>query len=79
MEYLLGFIGLLLGALGYNFLKRKSAEALLQNNEVKSKLNEQDKNKAQNDGLLSAEDQKRADAQKDADARKNEPVKPSDF
>lgn len=79
MEYLLGLIGLLLAAFGYNWVKRRGAEALLENNEVKSKLNEQDKNKAQNDGLLGAEEKKREDLQQNADERKNKPVDPTDF
>lgn len=79
MEYLLGLIGLLLGAFGYTWIKKRSAEALLQNNEVKSKINEYDKDKAQNDGLLGAEETKRADLQQDADERKNKPVDPTDF
>lgn len=79
MEYLLALVGLLLGAFGYNFLKRKSAESLLENNEVKSKLNEEDKNKAQNDGRLEAEESRRTDFLKDSETRKNEPVKPEDF
>lgn len=79
MEYILALFGLLLGALGWNFVKRRSAEALLQNNETKSKLNEQDKNKAQNDGLLAAEDKRREELEKDADARKKEDLKSTDF
>jgi hypothetical protein len=79
MEYVLALFGLLLGALGWNFVKRRSAEALLQNNETKSKLNEQDKNKAKNDGLLAAEDKRREELEKDADARKKEDLKSTDF
>lgn len=79
MEYLLGLIAILFGAFGYNYVKRRGAEALLENNEVKSQLNEQDKNKAQNDGLLAAEDQKREEASKNANGRKDQPVKPTDF
>jgi len=79
MEYIIALFGLLLGALGWNWVKRRSAEALLENNAVKSKLNEQDKNKAQNDGLLGTEEKKRADLQQDADERKNKPVDQTDF
>lgn len=79
MEYIFGLIALLLGALGYNVIRRRSAEALLQNNEIKSKLNEQDKDKARNDGLLAAEEEKRADSKSNGDARKDQPVKPDDF
>lgn len=79
MEYILGIFALLAGFGIYNFIKRRSAEALNQNNEVKSQLNEQDKNKAKNDGLLSSEEEKRSDVKKSADERKEEPVKPDDF
>lgn len=79
MEYILGLFGLLLGALGYNWVKRRGAEALLQNNEVKSKLNDLGVGEAKNQGLLLSEEDKRASLNTNADVRKNEPVKPSDF
>lgn len=79
MEYLLGLIGLMVGAVGYLFVKKKSSEALLENNEVKSKLNEQDKNKAKNDGLLLSEEDRRSVTKEEAEARKNNPVDPKDF
>lgn len=77
MQYLLGIIGLLLGGLGYNFIKRKSAESLLLNNETKSKLNDQDKNKAKNDGLLEAEEENRENSKHNT--KKDKPVSPEDF
>lgn len=79
MEYVLALLGLLLGALGWNFVKRRSAEALLENHEVKDKLNEQDRVKSVVVGLLIAEDEKRSQLKKDAEERKNEDVKPTDF
>jgi len=59
MELILSVIGILLGLLGYNFVKRRSAEALLENNETNKKLNEQDKAIARDSGLLQAEEAKR--------------------
>lgn len=79
MQYLLTLIGLLIGALGFNYLKRKSAEALLENNDVKSKLNEQDTNKAANDGRLETEEEKRKADEIEAIVGKNRPVDPKDF
>lgn len=79
IKYVLGLIAALAGAVIYLFVKKQSAEALLQNNEVKSKINDLDKDKSKNDGLLAAEAEKRADAAKDADARKNADIKPGDF
>ena len=79
MEYLLGLIGLMAGSIIYLFVKKGSAEALLQNNEVKSQLNELDKVKAKNDGLLAAEEEKRAGSLEDAEARKKRDVDPGDF
>lgn len=43
MEYLLGIIGLLVGALLFTRTKQKSAESLLENQETKEKLLEVDK------------------------------------
>jgi len=59
MEYLVGIIIALLGAFFYVNTKRKSSEALLENNEVNKKLNEQDKEIAKDSGLLEAEAIKR--------------------
>lgn len=79
MAYLLMVIGVLGGMVMFLFGKKQSAEALLQNNDVKSKLNEEDKNKATNDGKLEAEESKRFDLDQDAESRKNADVKPGDF
>lgn len=77
MSYLLGLIGLLLGGFGYNYIKRKSVESLLLNNDTKSKLNDQDKNKAKNDGLLEAEEEKRENLKHNT--KKDKPVSSEDF
>lgn len=79
MEYILGLIGLLLGGIGYLFVKKKSAEALLENNEVKSKLNDLDKDKAKNNGLILSEEERIKNLLKDAEALKEKPVDPKDF
>ena len=79
MEYILGLLGVILGGIGYLFIKKKSAEALLENNEVKSKLNDLDKDKAKNDGLLDAEAEKRKDLFSSAEEKKNNPIDPKDF
>lgn len=79
MGSLLALIGVLFGTVFALFIKKRSAEALLQNNEVKSKLNDLGVGEAKNQGLLLSEEDKRASLNNQADARKNEPVKPSDF
>lgn len=79
MSYLLALIGVLFGSVLALLVKKRSAEALLENNEVKSKLNEQDKNIAANDGRLESEESKRTDLLKNAEDKKKEPVKSDDF
>lgn len=59
MEYLLGALLALLGLLGFNYVKRKSAEALLENSETKDSLNKIDKNISNNQGTLLSEEAKR--------------------
>jgi hypothetical protein len=79
MEYLIALLGLMGGAVVYLFVKKGSAEALLENNEVKSKLNDLDKDKSKNDGLLASEEEKRSDVKSNGDARKEKPVSSEDF
>lgn len=79
IKYIVGIIATLLGSIVYLFIKKQSAEALLQNNEVKTKLNEQDKEKAKNDGLLASEEEKRNNLLASVKERKNNDVKPGDF
>ena len=75
MEYLIGLVMALLGALFYQKTKRQSAEALLENNVTKGKLNEKDRDIAKNQGLDQAEEQKRAEllekAKQEKDKKKN--------
>ncbi|NJO65457.1 MAG: hypothetical protein HC836_47410 [Richelia sp. RM2_1_2] len=56
MEYLLGLVGFLLAALGWNIVKRRSSESLLQNTKTKEKLLGEDSKKQKNDSVLSFED-----------------------
>lgn len=79
MDYLLALVAFLLAAFGFNYFKRKSAEALLENNETKSKLNVLDKTKSHAAGLILAEEEKREELQKDAEERKRRPLDPKDF
>jgi hypothetical protein len=62
MEYLLGLVGSLLALLFYTKSKKDSAEALLENSKAQAELNAVEKDKAKNDGLLEAEEQKRKEA-----------------
>lgn len=64
MEYIIGLVLSLLGALLYTNTKRKSAEALLSNSKTKDRLNEEDKDIAKNSGLLEAEVEKRKEIEK---------------
>lgn len=77
MEYLLGLIALLFGGFLYTNTKKKSAEALLENNEVHKEANKLDKEVSKNEGLLEAEEIKR----KEIEEKKNEQVgqDPVDF
>lgn len=79
MGSFLALIGVLFGTIVALFIKKRSAEALLENNEVKSKLNEQDKIISKNEGLLLSEEEKRASLNTNGNGRKDEPVKPDDF
>lgn len=79
MEYLIGLVLALVGALFYQKTKRASAEALLENNEVKSKLNEKDRNIAKNQGLDQAEEQKRIELLKEANKEKGKNLNAKDM
>jgi len=59
MDILIGIIVALAGFLGFNFIKRKSAEALLENVETKVKLGKVDKNIDANKNGLDSEEAKR--------------------
>jgi ABC-type Na+ efflux pump permease subunit len=61
LQVLIPLIGALLGMFVYERTKRKSAEALNDNQETLSKVNELDKELSKNEGLLAAEEEKRKD------------------
>ena len=70
-KQILAFVLLVVsGAFFFERSRRKSAEAIVDNQEVKDKVVELDKQKASNDGQLESEEVKRADIQKEADAKK---------
>ena len=62
MEYLIVLILGLLGFGVYNHKKRQSAEALLQNTDLKEELNNKDKDILKDQAELSLEEQKRKEA-----------------
>lgn len=79
MEYLLGLLGLLAGAVGYLFVKKKSAEALLTNTETKEKVLDLEKERAKKEMAAELEAMKRDLEAKNAEERKKNDIKPSDF
>lgn len=70
MEYLYGIIVVLLGGIFFLNGKKKSAEALVNNDESKKELNKLDQDIAKNTGLLDAEEEKRKQIQKEIDLAK---------
>lgn len=71
MSYLIGLGIVGAATLVYLYIKKQSAEALLENVDTKEKVNELGKDIAKNDGLLEAEEEKRAQLEKE----KNEKLK----
>ena len=59
MDYLLTIIGSLIAIVGYLFVKKKSAEALLTNVEVSKELVKADAEIEKNRALLNVEEEKR--------------------
>jgi hypothetical protein len=73
MEYIIGIIVALLGLLGYNYTKRKSAEALNENLETKEKVNEEAEHIARDVGLVQVEEERRKQIEKEInDAKEKE-------
>lgn len=66
MEYLIGIIVALLGGFFYQNSKRKTAEARNENLDTKEKLNDIEKDRAKNSGLLESEEEKRKELEKEA-------------
>lgn len=71
MEYLIGLIIALVGALFYQTTKRNSAEALVQNTKVKDDLNKDNVVVSKDSGLLEAEAQKRSEIQQSSQPNTN--------
>lgn len=79
LTILFGVIAALVGGFFYQKSKKDSAEALLQNQDTKKALNELDKTVAKNDGLLTAEEEKRKQLEKDLEAEKAKDVSQKDL
>ena len=79
MQYLIGIIVALIGAVLFQSSKKKSAEALLENQSTKETLAALDKDEQKNKGLIEAEAQKQADAKSDAESEKAKNVTNQDI
>jgi len=81
LQLIFGFVlAILTGAFLYERSRRKSAEAVADNKEVLDKINEGDAKKAQNDGQIASEEQKREDIKHDTEDRKHDDSDdPTDF
>lgn len=79
MQYLLGLLALLGGAVGYLFVKKKSAEALLTNTDTKEKVLDLERERAKRGAAEELEALKRELELKNAEEKKNNPVNPRDF
>ena len=79
MQYLIGIIVALIGAVLFQSSKKKSAEALLENQSTKVTLAALDKDEQKNKGLIEAEAQKQADAKSDAESEKAKNVTNQDI
>lgn len=71
VEYVVAAFVALLGYAGYQTIRRRNAEAINQNVEVKNQLNEIDKGISKNQGLADAEASKREELKK----QQNDPLK----
>lgn len=69
MEYLFGLIVVFLGGFLYERSKRKSAEGVIENIEVKKELLKQETLTAKNNGLLEAEEEKREEIKNENDKK----------
>lgn len=79
MQYLLGLLALLGGAVGYLFVKKQSAEALLTNTDTKEKVLDLERERAKRGAAEELEALKRELELKNAEEKKNNPVNPRDF
>lgn len=79
MQILLTIIGVLLGAVGLLFVKKQSAESLLQNADTKEKALDLENEKRKLGIQADMEALKRDLETKNAEERKRSDLKPSDF
>lgn len=70
--FLVGLVGVLGALFLWERSKRRTSEALLENQETKEKLVEIDKTISKNEGTLEAEETKREEIKKDLEEEKNE-------
>lgn len=79
MEYILGLLGLLLGGIGYLFVKNKSLSGLLMNTETKGQVLDLERERAKLGAAAEIETLRRELEAKNAEERKNNPIDPKDF
>jgi hypothetical protein len=79
LKYLLGAIVFLLGGFLFQRSKRKSAEALLENQESRQEVHNLEAQKDTNDASLQLEEQRREDIKKNAEHEENRPVLDSEL
>jgi Flp pilus assembly protein TadB len=79
VKYLLAAIGLLLGGFFFQRSKRKSAEALLENQESKEQVQAIEAEKHKTDASLQLEEERREDIKENAENEKAKPVIDSDL
>ncbi len=77
--YIVALIAILAGLFVYERSRRKSAEAIADNQEVLDELNNLDKQKVTNDGKLQSEEDKRAELKKEEEDDKSNTDGNSDF
>ena len=70
-QIIAGMFLALLSLLGYNTVKRRSAEALLENLDTNKKLNEKDQEIVKDRGLSQVEEERRKEIQKEIDEAKD--------
>ena len=78
MEYIIGIIGALLGALYWQTNKRKIAEARNENILTKEKLNDINKEIAKNSGIIESETLKQEELKRDLENAKTNDLSVND-
>lgn len=79
MQYLIGLLGILVSGIVYLFIKKGSAEALLNNTETKGKVLDLERERAKLGAAAEFEQLRRELEAKNAEERKNNPIDPKDF